>query len=579
MVSVLVGQTNTTVNLGTQARNPDFSSMPVTKPVSVGTSLPSTCVVGQLFFNSSAAAGTNLYECSSANTWTSIGGGSNLSLPVSVANGGTGTSTPGLIAGSNVTITGTWPNQTISGSGGSSVAIGSSLPASCTVGALFFNTAAASGSNLYGCTAANIWTVLGGATLTSPLSVANGGTGTATPSLVAGSNVSVSGTWPNQTIADTSISIGTSAPATCSIGQLFFNRSSAAGSNLYGCTAANVWTLLGGATLTLPLAVANGGTGTATPALVAGSNVTLSGTWPNQTINSSNPLTIGTSTPSTCTVGQLLYNTTAASGSNFLGCTAANTWTVVGGATLTSPLPIANGGTGTATPALVAGTNVTLSGSWPNQTINSSNPVVIGTTNPTTCTVGQLFYNTTAASGSNFLSCTAANTWTSVGGTSSGSSTSGNATSIQGASVATTAPANNQMLVYNSTSASYTPTTIYTLQNGLGTTTSGTSVLQVNVSMGVRAVTATTDTIANTDCGGLVTYNNASAVAVALPQAGLAGNFAAGCPVTVRNYGAGTVTVTPATSTIGGATSQAVSQNKGCLIVSDGTNWQLGNCN
>ncbi|CAB4126697.1 hypothetical protein UFOVP79_15 [uncultured Caudovirales phage] len=35
-------------------------------------------------------------------------------------------------------------------------------------------------------------------------------------------------------------------------------------------------------------------------------------------------------------------------------------------------LPVANGGTGTATPSLVAGTNVTISGTWPNQTINSS---------------------------------------------------------------------------------------------------------------------------------------------------------------------------------------------------------------
>jgi hypothetical protein len=43
-----------------------------------------------------------------------------LSVPVSVANGGTGTSTPGLVAGSNITISGTWPNQTIAASGGGS---------------------------------------------------------------------------------------------------------------------------------------------------------------------------------------------------------------------------------------------------------------------------------------------------------------------------------------------------------------------------------------------------------------------------------------------------------------------------
>jgi hypothetical protein len=37
--------------------------------------------------------------------------------------------------------------------------------------------------------------------------------------------------------------------------------------------------------------------------------------------------------------------------------------------TMTSPLPIANGGTGSAAPSLVAGANVTITGSWPNQTI------------------------------------------------------------------------------------------------------------------------------------------------------------------------------------------------------------------
>lgn len=38
---------------------------------------------------------------------------------------------------------------------------------------------------------------------------------------------------------------------------------------------------------------------------------------------------------------------------------------------VTGILPVANGGTGTATPALVAGTNTTVSGSWPNQTVNA----------------------------------------------------------------------------------------------------------------------------------------------------------------------------------------------------------------
>jgi Chaperone of endosialidase len=46
--------------------------------------------------------------------------------------------------------------------------------------------------------------------------------------------------------------------------------------------------------------------------------------------------------------------------------------TSTGTLTLGGTLAVANGGTGTATPSLVAGTNVSITGSWPNQTINST---------------------------------------------------------------------------------------------------------------------------------------------------------------------------------------------------------------
>ena len=54
---------------------------------------------------------------------------------LAVANGGTGTATPSIVAGTNITVTGTWPNQTIaaSGGGGSGDVVG---PASSTDNAL-----------------------------------------------------------------------------------------------------------------------------------------------------------------------------------------------------------------------------------------------------------------------------------------------------------------------------------------------------------------------------------------------------------------------------------------------------------
>ena len=77
MASGALAQTQTTaINLATQSRNPDFSSFPFTRPTSVGTTLPTTCQVGQLFFKTSAVPGTNLYGCTAPNSWTTLVSGS-----------------------------------------------------------------------------------------------------------------------------------------------------------------------------------------------------------------------------------------------------------------------------------------------------------------------------------------------------------------------------------------------------------------------------------------------------------------------------------------------------------------------
>lgn len=112
---------------------------------------------------------------------------------------------------------------------------------------------------------------------------------------------------------------------------------------------------------------------------------------------------------------------TPASGHQYVYADASGRWTIVGsngfGLSLSKSLftsshidllpdsagtialesrivPVASGGTGTQTPALVAGTNVTITGTWPNQTINASGSggggvtSVTGTTNRITSTGG-----------------------------------------------------------------------------------------------------------------------------------------------------------------------------------------------
>jgi hypothetical protein len=164
------------------------------------------------------------------------------------------------------------------------------------------------------------------------------------------------------------------------------------------------------ANVTGVVAVANGGTGTATPSLVAGSNVTITGTWPNQTINSSGgggggvtSFSAGTTglTPVTVSTGAITLAGTLASSNGGTGLTTftgANNalYSTSASALVAGTLPVAAGGTGTTTPSLVAGTNVTISGTWPNQTINASGggggsspqvgQVYVGTNVPTTGT-------------------------------------------------------------------------------------------------------------------------------------------------------------------------------------------------
>jgi len=99
------------------------------------------------------------------------------------------------------------------------------------------------------------------------------------------------------------------------------------------------------------VAIANGGSGTTTAqgAMNAFAGAVTSGSYLR-----GNGTDVVMSTIQAADVPTLNQNTTG---------TASN---------VTGVVAVANGGTGTATPSLVAGTNITITGSFPNQTINST---------------------------------------------------------------------------------------------------------------------------------------------------------------------------------------------------------------
>lgn len=93
---------------------------------------------------------------------------------------------------------------------------------------------------------------------------------------------------------------------------------------------------------------------------------------------------------------------------------------------------------------------------------------------------------------------------------------------------------------------------------------------------GVRATTGTSETIASTDDKKIVTFTNASDIAASLAQAGSGSPaaFTNGWSVRLVNLGPSKVTITPTTSTIGGAATLQLGPGQGAEVNSDGTNYK-----
>jgi hypothetical protein len=89
---------------------------------------------------------------------------------------------------------------------------------------------------------------------------------------------------------------------------------------------------------------------------------------------------------------------------------------------------------------------------------------------------------------------------------------------------------------------------------------------------GINEQTGTSYTMVASDENKLITFANASAVGVTLPQATTAG-FTSGAFFPVFNEGPGTVTITPTTSTINDVTTLVLTSGTGATIFSDGVNY------
>ena len=240
--------------------------------------------------------------------------------------------------------------------------------------------------------------------VTGTLPVANGGTGvtssTGTGSVVLSASPALTGT-PTVPTAATGTNTTQAASTAFVINQI---GAISAGVTSFSAGSTGLTPTLatsGAVTLGGTLAVANGGTGvttsTGTGNVVLSNSPTLvtpilgtpqSGNLANCTFPTLNQNTTGTAAGLSATLavasGGTGVTTSTGSGSVVLSTSPTLTTPILGtpqSATLTNAtglplttgvtglLPVANGGTGTATPSLVQGSNITITGTWPNQTI------------------------------------------------------------------------------------------------------------------------------------------------------------------------------------------------------------------
>lgn len=323
-------------------------------------------------------------------------------LPIN--QGGTGTTSPALVAGTDLTITGSWPGNTINAN---VVVIPNASSTGTTVNTLTKVTGAPSAAVIAATTdtAGILGVTVFGAGTTGNVTIQAAGSVLCVfdNATTAGDYVQISGST-----AGDCHDAGSTLPSTGQIIGKVLSTNGSAGTYTIDLFSMNV------------ASSTTGGYPTGSPPQITGysaSNVaegeTVSGdcTFSRAGVNS---YTIACTKTSNTAFGALA---TLGVGT---GLTSSG-----GNLNLTTPVAIANGGTGTSSPALTAGTDTTITGTWPANTINAG-VIVIANAGTTGTTVSTL----TKVTGAPSTAVIAATTDTSgiLGITVTGAGTAGNAT-------------------------------------------------------------------------------------------------------------------------------------------------------
>jgi hypothetical protein len=258
----------TTVDLRTQSKNVDFSSAASTKPFQAGTAVPSTCTTGQMFFLTTAPAGSNLYGCAATNSWSLESGGSGSggsggatvasqlgdflvtqvnSTTLSIGSGctaatrcnvGFGGQTYSFSSGGVVNVSGGTGTAYVYISSGGVLTVGHNLTANCSTGCTAQAGVTAFPLNsipLFTWTATNgTWDATGGSDQRAFLS--------STQTLTSGAGIQLTQTPGESTVAIDSTVVGlrVAAPATSS-SACVAGTWAADTSYYYVCVTANAW--------------------------------------------------------------------------------------------------------------------------------------------------------------------------------------------------------------------------------------------------------------------------------------------------------------------------------------------------